>query len=77
MEIRMNLTEIVKNNIARFNYYRQGFAYYEVIVKGHKYIFPVSLGDLAGASIFAEMKAITLMRYIRQAIEDGSFVKGK
>jgi hypothetical protein len=73
----MNITEIVKNNIAKFSYYRQGFAYYEVTVNEIKYIFPVSLEDLGTASIFAEMKAITLMRYIRKALEDGSFVKGK
>ena len=31
--------------------------------------------DIAGASLFAEMKAITLMRYIRRALEDKTLVK--
>ena len=36
---------------------------------------PVSLEDIECASLFAEMKAITLMRYIRKALEDKRFVK--
>jgi hypothetical protein len=40
-------------------------------------MYPVELKDLGGASIFAEMKAITLMRYIRKALVDKSFVKVK
>ena len=35
----------------------------------------MSLEDIGGASLFAEMKAITLMRYIRKALEDKTFVK--
>jgi hypothetical protein len=35
----------------------------------------VSLETSRGASLFAEMKAITLMRYIRKALEDKTFVK--
>ena len=40
-------------------------------------MFPVSLEDIAGASLFSEMKAITLMRYIRKALEDKTFVKAR
>jgi len=46
-----------------------------VTVNRTKWMFPVSLEDIAGASLFAEMKAITLMRYIRKALEDKTFVK--
>jgi hypothetical protein len=38
-------------------------------------MFPVGFEDIGGASLFAEMKAITLMRYIRKALEDKQFVK--
>ena len=49
--------------------------FYTVTVNGTKWMFPVSLDDIGGASLFAEMKAITLMRYIRKALEDKTFVK--
>jgi hypothetical protein len=35
----------------------------------------VCLEDLGIAALFAESKAITLMRYIRKALEDQTFVK--
>ncbi len=71
----MKIKDIVKNNVARFSFYRAGNAFYEVEVDGTKYKFPVSLEDLGTATLLAEHKAITLMRYIRKAIEDKTFVK--
>jgi len=44
-------------------------------VSGQTYQFPVSLEDIGGATLTAEFKAITLMRYIRKALVDGTFVK--
>jgi hypothetical protein len=55
--------------------YWSGNMFYAVTVNGTKWMFPVSLEDIGGASLFAEMKAITLMRYIRKALEDKTFVK--
>jgi len=49
--------------------------YYGVTVDEQKMMFPVPLDDIGDASLNAEMKAITLMRYIRKAIEDGSYVQ--
>jgi len=51
--------------------------YYEVVVvvDGQAYRFPVSLEDLGTATLLVEDKAITLMRYIRKALEDHTFVK--
>ena len=66
---------IVKGNKAHFSFYRSGNMFYTVTVNGTKWMFPVSLEDIGGASLFAEMKAITLMRYIRKALEDKTFVK--
>jgi hypothetical protein len=71
----VNIKDIVKGNVARFAFYRAGNAFYEVEVEGTKYKFPVSLEDLGTATLFAEHKAITLMRYIRRALEDKTFVK--
>ena len=71
----MDIKDIVKDNAAVFSFLRAGYAYYIVTVDGIGYEFPVSLQDVGGASLFARMKAITLMRYIRKALEDGTFVK--
>ena len=73
--VHMNIKNIVKNNTARFAFYRAGHMYYEVVVDGHQYRFPVSLEDLGTATLLVEHKAITLMRYIRKALEDRTFVE--
>ncbi len=75
--MELNIKEIVKNNETRFSFLRGGNAYYTVTVDGTVYTYPVSLEDLGGASIFATMKAITLMRYIRKALVDKTFVRTK
>jgi hypothetical protein len=75
--MEFKIKDIVKNNMTHFSFLRGGNAYYTVPVGGDKYVYPVNLADLGGASIFAEMKAITMMRYIRQALADGTFVKCK
>jgi hypothetical protein len=71
----MELKKIVQNNIAKFSFYRQGTMYYNVTVEDVDYVFPVSLEDIGSATLSAEFKAITLMRYIRKALADGTFVK--
>jgi hypothetical protein len=71
----LNIKTIVKGNTARFSFYRAGYMYYEVGVEGQHYRFPVSLEDLGTATLLAEHKAITLMRYIRKALEDRTFVR--
>ena len=62
---------IVKDNKAHFFFYRSGNMFYTVTVNGTKWMFPVSLEDIG----FTEMKAITLMRYIRKALANKTFVK--
>ncbi len=73
--MELKILDIVKGNMAHFSFYRAGNMFYTVSVHGVKWMFPVSLEDIGGASLFAEMKAITLMRYIRKALEDKTFVK--
>ncbi|MFZ0278301.1 MAG: hypothetical protein WA254_22920 [Candidatus Sulfotelmatobacter sp.] len=73
--MEFKIKDIVKGNKAYFSFYRTGNMFYTVTVQGTKWTFPVSLEDIAGASLFAQMKAITLMRYIRKALEDKTFVK--
>ena len=73
----MDIKDIVKDNTVRFLRYRKGVAYYTVRVPSEnaRYAFPVPLDDIGDATLEAEDKAILFMRYIRQAIEDGTFVR--
>ena len=72
----MKITDIVRNNnSAHFSFYRAGHIYYNVEVGGQIYVFPIALQDVGNASLFATMKAITLMRWIRKSLAEGTFVK--
>lgn len=73
----MNIKDIVKGNRVHFLRYRQYYFYYIVLVREEKqwYSFPVPLDDIGDATLENEDKAISFMRYIRKAIEEGSFVE--
>ena len=73
----MDIKEIVKDNTVSFLRYRKGYPYYAVRVpsEGSQYSFPVPLSDLGDATLLARDKALVFMRYIRQALADGTFVK--
>lgn len=71
----MNIKDIVKDNTVRFVRYRQGVAYYGVRVpSAGDYVFPVPLDDIGDATLELEDRAIVFMRYIRQAMGNGSFI---
>jgi hypothetical protein len=44
-----------------------------VTVQDQTYNFPISIEDAKGRTLFAEFKAITLMRWIRKALDDKTF----
>lgn len=71
------LKEIVKNNKAIFSHYQNGKMFYEVLVDGAKYVFPVNLkdGGIGEGKLQKEEKAILLMRFIRLAINENEFAK--
>lgn len=73
----MDIKEIVRDNVVRFERYRQGYAYYSVEVppQGARYVFPVPLDDVGDATLGAVEKAIVFLRYIRRALDDGTFVQ--
>jgi hypothetical protein len=77
MEAIMHIKQIVKDNEVRFMRYRQGVAYYSVYVQAEHaaYVFPVPLADIGDATLLDRDKAILFMRYIRKALEDGTFTK--
>ena len=78
----MTIKEIIKDNTVAFDSYRQGYFYYNVRVHGKTegdiykdYQFPVPLHDIRTATLLAEDKAITFMRWIRKAIEDKTLIE--
>jgi len=73
--IKMNIKDIVKNNTVYFLKYRHQVAYYSVKFEDVDYMFPVPLDDVGDATLNATEKAITYMRYIRKALDEGTFVK--
>lgn len=72
----MDLKDIIRDNHVRFLRFRQGHLYYAVTVPGEPtdYMFPVPVADVGDATLQAHEKAMLFMRYIRKAMEEGSFV---
>ena len=64
---------VAGNNKAVFSHYRDGNFFYVVKVEERRYSFPIPVDDAKGTAFFAEFKAITLMRWIRKAIENKTF----
>jgi hypothetical protein len=65
------LKKIVNDgNKAKFSHYRDGNFFYAVKLQDRTYSFPIPIEDAKGTTLF---KAITLMRWIRKAIEDKTF----
>jgi hypothetical protein len=71
----MNLKDIVKGRNVHFLKYRKGNLYYFIDLDEGMYSFPVPIEDCGDATFKCSDKAITFMRYIRKALEDGTFVK--
>ena len=71
----INIKDLIKDNTAEFNRYRQQHMYYEIAYLGSLYTFPVPLEDVQDATLNHSEKAITMMRYIRMAINNGTFVE--
>ena len=71
----MEIKNIIKNNTVYFSHYRASHLYYMVTVDDKKYMFPVQIEDIGQATFSAEHRAITLMRYIRKAVENKTFTR--
>ena len=87
----MKLIDLVKDNRAYFDYFRQGMAYYHInfykrLDKAEQmegklnpewgtYRFAVPLEDVGNGTLNVNEKAITLMRWIRKAKESKELVK--
>lgn len=75
----MRVKDIVgdRNRIAKFSYFCGGNLYYTVEMDDGTYQFPVNVDFReVGTAVFdKEIRAITLMRYIRKAIEKEELIK--
>lgn len=75
------IKELVSDNkIARFSHAISAILYYNIEVDGETYQFPIDMNDKddVGAATFeANIKAITLMRYIRKAFNDDTLYQIK
>lgn len=74
----MSIKEIVMlRNSAKFSHAIAGVLYYTIDTEDKTIIFPIDMNDKddVGTTTFeAEYKPITLMRYIRKAIEKGELI---
>lgn len=80
--MEINIKDLIKNNTVKFDNYRQGFFYYNIIYNPPelfgdmiKYQFSVPLDDIGTSKLLREDKAIIFMRWIRKAIEDKTLIK--
>jgi len=77
----MKVIDIVRdrNKTANFSYFCGGNLYYTVEYNGEMYQFPIDTDpkEVGSAPFDKEIKAITLMRYIRKAIDNEEFLKIK
>ena len=73
--MNLSLKQIVKDNTVNFSHYRAGHLYYTVIVPEGNFSFPVPVTDIGDATFLKHDKAIIMMRYIRKALSEGTFVR--
>lgn len=76
----MKIIDIVKNeNVATFSHYCGGNLYYTINVEGSTYLFSINTDpkEVGTGDFYKEMKAITLMRWIRDCIDKEEFIKIK
>lgn len=80
----MNNNEILKaivldrNRMATIEHVCDAVVYYRVDSEVGSFLFPVDMNnkdDVGTATFGKEMKAITLMRYIRKALENNSMMR--
>lgn len=87
----MTVKDVVadRERLARFSHYIDGNLYYIVEVEGKTYQFPIRVSssdpeedkkakaDVGTTTFVDQYRAITLMRYIRKAIDSENFIRVK
>ncbi|CAN5694032.1 hypothetical protein BH10CYA1_BH10CYA1_04640 [soil metagenome] len=74
--MNVTLKTLIKDNIANFVCYRDGDLWYRIEVSGSPetseqfvFDFPVPIGDTGTGVFNADVKAVTLMRWVRKHFE--------
>lgn len=76
----MKIADIVRNgNMATFSHYCGGNLYYTVEYDGGTYLFYVNTdpNEVGTTTFDKDIKAITLMRYIKKCMATDEFIKIK
>jgi hypothetical protein len=75
----LKVTDFVsKDNNTEYDSYRAGFFYYNVIkLNGASltYQFQIPIEEVGNATLKSEEKSVTMMRWIRKAIENNTMIK--
>ena len=74
----ISLTQAVKDTTAKFSHAIAGVLYYQLYTDEGVYQFSIDMNDKddVGTTTFnAEYNGITLMRYIRKAMHNDTFIK--
>jgi hypothetical protein len=71
----MKIIDIVKDKSVTLSYFNSKTAYYNATYNKDEYEFPVDLEDVGSATLLPVDKAMLFMRYIRKAIDNGTFIK--
>lgn len=73
------LKEIVKGTIANLSHVCAGIAYYNIQVEDSEYQFGIDSNEDEWKTtyLYPSFKAITLMRWIRKALDKGDLIKIK
>lgn len=74
----IKLIDVIRSSYSTFDHAIAGVLYYVADVDGEKYQFPIDMNDKddVGTTTFnSEYKSVTLMRYIRKAMEKDEFIK--
>jgi len=74
----IGIKDAVKDTTAKFSHAITGVLYYSLYVKDEVYQFSIDMNDkddVGTATFVNEYRGITLMRYIRKAIDNESLVK--
>lgn len=71
----MNIKDIIKDNVVTFAMYRNDIFYYNVRYDSKLFLFPVSREDIGNATLKRQDKAILFMRYIREALDNKTFIE--
>ena len=76
----MKVIDVVRNeNMAKFSHYCGGNLYYTVDVENSTYMFHINTDpeEVGTADFPNEIKAITVMRYIKKCFDKDEFIKIK